>query len=96
LEEMLSAEWRTWGPGRVRGPKAQAGPTAQDAYAILNVSPEASDADIKRAYRRLMSQHHPDKLVSKGLPEEMMEIAKQKTQEIRQAYEVIKEKRKLH
>ena len=36
-----------------------------------------------------MSQHHPDKLVSKGLPEEMMEIAKRKTQEIKSAYDTI-------
>jgi DnaJ like chaperone protein len=41
-----------------------------------------------------MSQHHPDKLVSKGLPEEMMKLAAQKTHEIRQAYEMITEARK--
>ena len=63
------------------------------AYQVLDVSEDASDAEVKRAYRRLMSQHHPDKLVSKGLPEEMIELAKQKTQDIRQAYEEIKERR---
>jgi DnaJ like chaperone protein len=65
----------------------------KDAYAILNVSNKATDAEIKRAYRRLLSQHHPDKLVSKGLPEEMMKIATDRTHEIRQAYEKIKEVR---
>ena len=40
-----------------------------------------------------MNQHHPDKLVSKGLPEEMIKIAEQRTHEIRQAYERIKEAR---
>lgn len=69
--------------------------TSADAYAVLGVAPSASDAEIKKAYRRLMSQHHPDKLVSKGLPEEMMELAKQKTQEIRAAYEQIKKQRKF-
>ena len=49
---------------------------------------------MKKAYRRLISQHHPDKLVAKGLPEEMMTIAKEKTQKIRKAYETIKEARK--
>ena len=49
-----------------------------------------TDKEIKRAYRRLLSQHHPDKLVAKGLPEEMMTIAKEKTQEIISAYELIK------
>ena len=50
-----------------------------------------TDQEVKRAYRRLISQHHPDKLVSKGLPEEMMKMAAQKTDEIKKAYERIKE-----
>ncbi|MCU7958543.1 MAG: co-chaperone DjlA [gamma proteobacterium symbiont of Bathyaustriella thionipta] len=66
-----------------------------DAYATLNASKDMSDAEIKKAYRRLMSQHHPDKLVSKGLPEEMIKLAEQKTHEIRQAYERISEHRKM-
>jgi len=67
--------------------------TLQTAYEVLDVQESASDSEVKRAYRRLMSQHHPDKLVSKGLPEEMIELAKQKTQEIRKAYEEVKERR---
>jgi len=63
------------------------------AYGVLAVPSSATDDEVKRAYRRLMSQHHPDKLVSKGLPEEMMEIAKQKTQEIKAAYDVIRKAR---
>lgn len=74
-------------------PGQTAGISLKDAYAILNVSSKDSDAEIKRAYRRLLSQHHPDKLVSKGLPEEMMKIATDRTHEIRQAYEKIKEAR---
>lgn len=54
----------------------------------------ASDSEVKRAYRRLISQHHPDKLVAKGLPEEMMTMAKEKTQKIRKAYEIISAARK--
>jgi len=65
-----------------------------EAYAILGVTKNNSDAEIKKAYRRLMSQHHPDKLLSKGLPEEMIKIATQKTQEIKAAYEQIKKSRK--
>ncbi len=64
-----------------------------DAYGVLNITQDAGDAEVKKAYRRLMSQHHPDKLVAKGLPEEMMKIATQRTHEIRQAYERIKEHR---
>jgi DnaJ like chaperone protein len=65
----------------------------QQAYQILNVSPDASDDEVKKAYRRLMNQHHPDKLVAKGLPEEMMKLASQKTYEIKSAYELIKKVR---
>ena len=68
-------------------------PVLADAYAILGVGESASEAEVKRAYRRLLSQHHPDKLVAKGLPEEMMKLAAQKTHEIRQAYEAIREAR---
>ncbi|MDP0563059.1 MAG: co-chaperone DjlA [Candidatus Endonucleobacter sp. (ex Gigantidas childressi)] len=64
------------------------------AYGVLGVEKTATDNEIKKAYRKLMNQHHPDKLVAKGLPEEMMQVAKQKTQEIRGAYDKIKQHRK--
>jgi DnaJ like chaperone protein len=61
-----------------------------DAYSLLGLTETASDQDVKRAYRKLMNEHHPDKLVAKGLPEEMMTLAKAKTQDIQQAYERVK------
>ena len=66
-----------------------------EAYSILGVPAQTGDADVKRAYRRLMNRHHPDKLVSKGLPEEMMQAATEKTREIKAAYERVKEARGL-
>ena len=84
---------------RLRGyaaPGAGAQPghdTLADAYEVLDVPKTAGDAEVKRAYRRLMSQNHPDKLVSRGLPESMLEVAKQKTQAIQAAYERIRESR---
>ena len=64
-----------------------------EAYQALGVKKDASDAEVKKAYRRLMNQHHPDKLVAKGLPEEMIRIATEKTQEIKAAYETIMKSR---
>lgn len=65
----------------------------REAYKVLGVDRNAPDAEVKKAYRRLMNQHHPDKLVAKGLPEEMIKLATEKTQAIKQAYEHIKKSR---
>jgi DnaJ like chaperone protein len=62
---------------------------ATDPYQILGMPPTASNAEIKKQYRKLMSQHHPDKLMSQGLPESMVKIATEKTQRIQGAYEAI-------
>jgi len=70
------------------------GMSLADAYKLLGISSSATDQEVKKAYRRQMNQHHPDKLVSKGLPQEMMDIANQKTQDIKTAYEMIKANRK--
>ena len=64
-----------------------------DAYNMLNISPNASNDEIKKAYRRLTNMHHPDKLIAKGLPEEMLKLSETKTHEIRMAYERIRELR---
>jgi DnaJ like chaperone protein len=77
------------GAGRRAPSGPGGGPTIKDAYTLLGVGPKDSDDAVKRAYRKLLSQHHPDKLVSKGLPEEMIRLATQKTHEIRRAYEMV-------
>lgn len=68
-------------------------PSLEDAYAALGVSAEASDSEIKRAYRKLMSQNHPDKLSARGVPEEMLRLATEKSQEIQAAYEMVRKAR---
>jgi DnaJ like chaperone protein len=63
------------------------------AYRTLEVDPAIDDAELTRAYRRLMSRHHPDKLKANGLPDSMLEHAKQRTQAIREAYELLRDQR---
>src|SRR6185436_2284114 len=63
------------------------------AYEVLGVARTASDAEVTKAYRRLMNQNHPDKLVAKGLPESMMKIAEEKTRQVRAACELLGEAR---
>jgi DnaJ like chaperone protein len=65
----------------------------EDAYAALGVPSSASDAEVKKVYRRLVSQNHPDKLAGKGLPESMRAMAEERTREINAAYETIKNAR---
>jgi len=75
------------------GPQPTAAFTLQEAYQLLGISKEASNDEVKKAYRRQMSQNHPDKLIAKGLPPEMIKVATQKTQRIKEAYEKIKASR---
>lgn len=62
-------------------------------YAVLGVSPDASDDEIKKAYRKLVSDYHPDKIASKGLPDEFNKFAEEKFREVQSAYEEIREER---
>jgi DnaJ like chaperone protein len=75
--------------------KATTADELNNAYQVLGVSPQNTNAEIKKAYRKLMARHHPDKLASKGLPEEVMKEAQHRAQDIQAAYEKIKEKRDI-
>jgi DnaJ like chaperone protein len=64
-----------------------------EAYSVLGVTASVSDEELAKAYRRQLSRHHPDKLKANGLPESMLEHAKQRTQQIIEAYELIRASR---
>lgn len=81
---------------REAGARPHASPgrdTLAEAYEVLEVPSSATNAEVKRAYRRLMNANHPDKLVARGLPESMLEAAKQRTQAIQAAWERVREAR---
>lgn len=81
LEDMLRSG--------VGGSAATTQQSLADAYQVLGLGAGASDADLKKAYRRLMSQNHPDKLAGKGLPESMRTVAEERTRAITSAYQLI-------
>jgi DnaJ like chaperone protein len=58
-------------------------------YAVLGLDNDADMSMVKKAYRKLVSEYHPDKIVSKGLPEDFMTFAEEKFREINEAYEAI-------
>ncbi len=89
LEALLRAG--TAGPSDRGAPPA--GDRLADAYAALGVSQDSSPAEIKRAYRKLISQNHPDKLAARGLPESMRAVAEERSREINAAYDLIKNAR---
>ena len=64
------------------------------AYEALGVDASISDKDLKQAYRRLMSENHPDKLMGRGLPTDMIEMATERVQDIQAAYNKLREHRK--
>lgn len=77
-----------------QGQSSQSSASAiEDAYKALGVTKDNSDQEIKRAYRKLMSQYHPDKLIGQGLPEDMIAVATEQAKEIQVAYDLIKKHR---
>jgi len=73
--------------------QASSADALEDAYKALGVEKDSTDAEIKRAYRKLISQYHPDKLMGQGVPEDMIVVATEQTKEIQLAYDLIKKSR---
>lgn len=65
-----------------------------NAYAALGIKESNTDAEIKKAYRRLMSEYHPDKLMGQGVPDDMIKVATERSQEVQAAYDLVKKSRK--
>lgn len=96
LEQMLrmaQAQGHFHGTGG--GPGVQPGTGLADAYAALGLEQSVDDKALKRAYRKLMSENHPDKLIAQGVPEDMIRLATERSQEIQAAYDMIRKSRGL-
>lgn len=64
-------------------------------YAILGVEPDVSDVELKKTYRKLVREHHPDRLIAQGLPEEFINVATERLAAINTAYDVLSKQRDL-
>jgi DnaJ like chaperone protein len=94
IEAVLRIQRGGFRPGEARGAGAPARERSlEEAYRVLETSAGVSDEAVVKAYRRQLHRHHPDKLKANGLPESMMAHAKQRTQQIIEAYELIRERR---
>lgn len=80
---------------QVSGIKARYFTETNKYYKVLGLDPNCSDEELRSAYRDLVRQYHPDTVVSKGLPDEFVDFAKKRFQEIQEAYENIKKERNL-
>lgn len=78
------------GPGSAGSPGGPSRPSLDQDFAALGLQKTANEQEIKRAYRKLVGKYHPDKLMSQGLPEEVMEKAKDRVRDINLAYDRIK------
>ena len=67
----------------------------QDYYEALGVDRQASDADIKKSYRNLSRENHPDTLIAKGMPQEFIDVANEKMASINAAYDQVSKERSL-
>ena len=80
---------------RFAGGQPESASTLDDAYKALGVTKDSSDQEIKRAYRKLISQYHPDKLMGQGVPADMIAMATEKAKEIQLAHDLIKKSRNI-
>lgn len=91
LEAMIRAQ-----KGFRQSPAGDADATrVRDAYGALGVAPDASNDEIKKAYRRLMSRNHPDKIASENPGRAVLAEAERRTREVRRAWELLKVRRSI-
>ena len=89
VSEIFGLDETAW----LRVKSANMGADAQDPYGVLGVSHDATNEEIKTAYRKLIRENHPDKLVAEGLPQEFIDLANEKMATINSAYDHLRKLR---
>ena len=69
------------------------GPDAADPYTVLGVPHDISDEELKKRYRALIREHHPDRLIAEGMPQEFVDVANDKLATINDAYDRVEKQR---
>jgi len=64
-------------------------------YRMLNCTPQSTDEEIKKSYKKLVKEFHPDTIIAKGLPDEFIDFATKRFQEIQEAYAQVRQARGL-
>jgi DnaJ like chaperone protein len=90
-----AAAWERAKGGGAQGSRLAEQKRTDDAYAVLGLPPNASDQEVREAWRRLMRENHPDALASRGVPADFVDRATRKVAEINAAWDRIKRQRGL-
>jgi DnaJ like chaperone protein len=93
IEAVLRMRRGDYGGGHGAGAAVDEESRLAQAYKVLECGPQNTKEELSLAYRRQLSRHHPDKLKANGLPESMIEHAKQRTQQVIEAWELVRERR---
>lgn len=93
IETVLRIQRAGFRPDAMRGAAAARDRDLEEAYRVLETNAGASDEQVAKAYRRQLQRHHPDKLKAHGLPESMLAHAKARTQQIIEAWEIVRARR---
>lgn len=94
--QFAGGQYQSGGSGQGYSSTQTAANSLSSAYQALGVDRDVTDASLKKTYRKLIREFHPDRLMGQGLPEDMIKVATERSKEIQAAYDLIKKSRGLN